>query len=851
MKIKQLFQGTIISRLLTIFLLTGVLPAVVIAAGLVFVLSRQNQAMVTELDQQLQHRAERSLLTLSNDRAARYNHFFENQAHNAQQLADYLSQVTAGAPEQENGSWNLLDQAYLHPSGWWVNGPDPGFGFLMSPLARLDRELMDNQAHIAAAEPAFTSLVCANPEIRTVFTITEDQTLWIYPNRLWMGEEFFVPQLSDLSTRPYYRETDQVVWAIPYVDVEPVLTVAAPIWVEGEFYGMAGVDFTLETLLAETLHTQVGTDGFMFLVDRQSQVVAMPEAAREYFLREDLLGGPEGLIGLSLQEVVPDPMARALESSGMGRELSRGEPFLLDVELDQGPAYLAFSPLESVPWYVGVVQPAGEVTQFARGVETQVQTTARTILLLSMGTGIGFILVILFGGVITYRRLVHPIQSLDRGAREISRGHLEHRVPVDQGGTELSRLTETFNVMASSVQTMQEDIKEQEKVLSETLARRETEFHALTEMSALLNRPEDLPKNFSQVLSIIQQVLGSDLAALSLVEENGQVSYTVQEVGPSLDPDLVDEPHCEVHIADALIDRVTRSRETLEIEQISSLLPDLPADKVRCFQEAGIQSVYLIPVLANQRVRAVLTLMWIESRQITGQMWGFIEPVLKQLALLIEHTQLRQQSRDLVIFEERRRMARELHDSVTQSLFTLRLMVEGLDPGLPEELEELQEPLQLISQQVEVIQGEMRRLINELRPVHLKEHNFRTALERHLNSLRSTTGLEVSMSSTGPVDRIPRRKAENLNRIVQEALHNVAQHAGASRVEVNVRVEEELVVLRVEDDGGGFDPQQAALSENQSLGLLSMRERAEILKGALVIRSRPGDGTVLTVKVPL
>lgn len=851
MKIKQRFQGTIISRLLTIFLLTGVLPAVVITSGLVFVLSRQNRAMVTGLDQQLQSRAERSLLALSDDRAARYNHFFDNQAHTAQQLADYLSQILAAPPEQESGSWNLPDRASLHPSGWWVNGPEPGFGFLMSPIARMDRELLDNQARIAGAEPAFTSLVSANPEIRTVFTITEDQTLWIYPNRLWMGEEFFVPRQFDLSTRPYYRETDQVVWARPYIDVEPVLTVAAPIWVEGEFYGMAGVDFSLETILADTLQTQVGVDGFMFLIDQRSQVVAMPEAAREEFLREDLPGGPEGMIGLSLQEAVPDQIGRALESAGMERKLSRGEPFLLDVELGQGPAYLAFSPLDSLPWYAAVVQSADEVTQFARQVETQVQNTSRSILLLSMGTGIGFIMVILFGGVITYRRLVHPIQSLVRGAREISRGNLGYRVPADRSGTEFSKLTETFNVMASSVQTMQEDIKEQEMVLSETLDRRDAEFNALTEMSALLNRQEDLPKNFSQVLSIIQQVLGSELTALSLVEENGQVSYTVQEVGPSLERSPGNLPHCGIPIADTLIDRVIRSRDVLEMSQVSRLLPDLPAETVRCIQQAGIQSIYLIPVLANTQVRAVLTLMWVEPRKVTGQMWGFIEPVLKQLALLIEHTQLRQQSRDLVIFEERRRMARELHDSVTQSLFTLRLMVEGLEPGLPEELEELREPLNLISQQVEVIQGEMRRLINELRPVHLKGHNFRTALERHLNSLRSTTGLEVSLNTVGPVDRIPRRMAENLNRIVQEALHNVAQHAEASRVTLNVRSEEQLVILEVEDDGRGFDPQQAALSENQSLGLLSMRERAEILKGALVIRSRPGEGTVLTVKVPL
>lgn len=851
MKIKEKLQGTIILRLLTIFVISGVVPAVIIAGILVAVLNRQNQSMVADLDQQLQLKAERSLLGLTNDRAERYNQFFKDQAHNASQVADFLAQRLETSDGGGSDSWELKENIFRHPSGWWVNGSKPDMGFLMSPEAILTPDLEQNQSFIAGSKAVFTSLSNANPEIRTVFAITEDQTLWIYPNRLWQDGQFMVAELSDLSNRPYYQETEQVVWANPYVDVEPVLTVAAPIWVGEDFYGMAGVDFSLETLITETLETRIGSNGYMFLVDEDAQVVALPDLARGSLLREDLSGCPAEMIGLSLFEVVPEQVDRELQSAGLHQKLSQLNPFLLGIEIQGEPTYVAFSPLESVPWYVAVVQPADEVTQFASEVQSQVQKTSRTILMLSVATGLGFILVILIGGVITYRHLVHPIQDLATGAREISQGNLDYRVPVEWGETELSRLTETFNVMASSVQTMQEEIIEQEEVLADTLTRREREFTALTELTALLNRQEDLPKIFSQVLGILQDVIEVDLAALSLVEENSMVSYTVQTVLPTIDTSLINQPACEVHISSTLIRRVIQSRHLLSIEDMDDLVPDIPEEKVRCFQEAGIKTVYLIPVTAGSRVLAVLTLMWIQPPEIDDQLWGFIEPVLKHLALLIEHNQLRHQSRDYAIIEERRRMARELHDSVTQSLFTLRLLVEGLEPEISPGREDLREHLGTISQQVETIQGEMRRLINELRPIQLLENNFRTALDRHLNSLRTTTGLEVYLDTSGPLKGIPQRMAENLNRIIQEAFHNIAQHAAAARVEVDVAVGEDLVTLRINDDGRGFDFQEVSLEENQSLGLLSMRERAEMLGGVLLIRSQPGVGTELTVKLPL
>lgn len=850
MRIREIFQGTIFSRMLSIFLVTGVIPAILIASVLVFFLHQRNQITGKQLDQQLLSQAETSLISLANDRAINYNQFLASQAQTARQLANFL-EITLSSKEESALEFQLLEDTYLHQSGWRVNGFSAEVGFLMSPEAVVDSDLLETQKKLSSAGPLFQSIVNTNDEIRSVFSITEDQTLWIYPNRLWSDEEFFEPQVTDLTTRPYYRKTDQVVWSSPYIDVEPVLTVAAPVWVNGGFQGMAGVDFSLETIINETLETRIGGGGFMFLINQQGELVAIPEIAESSLLDGELDSNPGEIFGLSLVNAVPENVKTELEGFRLEERLQTGEPFLMTVNLKNEPAYLVFSPLETVPWYVAVMQPVAEVTKFARQIENRNQTAASLILLFSIITGLGFVGVILVGGLITYRRLVQPIQELARGAEELSLGKFGYRVPQSQEETELSSLTSTFNEMAGAVQNMQEDIQEQEQILRYTLNKREKEFKALTQMTAQLNRQEDLPAAFKEVLIIIQGVIEADFSAVSLIDPTGKVSYTVKAALPEFSDYLIEPAHCEVHISESLVQEVVNTQRNLEIKDLSMLIPQISPEKVDCFREAGIQSAYLMPVITNHQVVAVLTLMWKWHQEMSDTMRGFIEPAVKQLVLLIENSQLRQQSRDYLIIEERRRMARELHDSVTQSLFTLRLMVEGLDNKLQESEVDREEPLEVISQQVGIIQNEMRSLINELRPIQLQDNDFQTALQRHVNSLRLTTGLQVTMESKGTLRNFSRRVAENLNRIVQEAFHNIAEHAQASNVHVKIERDDSVIVLSVEDDGVGFDPQVVTRSDSHSLGLLSMRERAEMLGGALIIRSQPGSGTLVKVKLPV
>jgi signal transduction histidine kinase len=204
-------------------------------------------------------------------------------------------------------------------------------------------------------------------------------------------------------------------------------------------------------------------------------------------------------------------------------------------------------------------------------------------------------------------------------------------------------------------------------------------------------------------------------------------------------------------------------------------------------------------------------------------------------AVLIEHARLYEASQELSVLEERNRLARELHDALTQSLFGLRLRLEAGDVSGASSL-------------LEEIFGELRSLILQLRPPALEAEGLVPTLAKHLDVVSRTHGLATRLDASS-VGVLPAEAEQALFRIAQEAVTNVVRHAQASEVVVRLAREDDRVVLAVSDDGIGFDPGAHAISARR-LGLVSMRERAGDLGGSLTITSAPGSGTVVEAEVP-
>jgi signal transduction histidine kinase len=219
----------------------------------------------------------------------------------------------------------------------------------------------------------------------------------------------------------------------------------------------------------------------------------------------------------------------------------------------------------------------------------------------------------------------------------------------------------------------------------------------------------------------------------------------------------------------------------------------------------------------------------------------------RQAAVAIENARLYGQAQGLAVLEERQRLARELHDSVSQALYgislgarTARTLAER-DPG------RVIAPLDYVLSLAEAGQAEMRALIFELRPESLAEEGLVAALEKQAGSLRARHNLAVEFDLAAEPE-LPLAAKEALYRIAQEALHNTVKHARADRVRLRLGHDGAVCALEVSDNGRGFD---ATGSFPGHLGLRSMRERVERLGGTFSIASGPGEGTRIRAELPL
>jgi len=222
--------------------------------------------------------------------------------------------------------------------------------------------------------------------------------------------------------------------------------------------------------------------------------------------------------------------------------------------------------------------------------------------------------------------------------------------------------------------------------------------------------------------------------------------------------------------------------------------------------------------------------------------------IANQAAVALENARLYEQARQLAVLEERQRLARDLHDAVTQTLFSASLIAEAL-PALWE-IDQLN-GRQLLKELRQLSRGalaEMRTLLLELRPKTLVEANLGDLLRQLAEAVMGRTGLPVTVTLDGR-PKLPSDVHVALYRIAQETLNNVVKHAQASRVTIALHATRpsmggQIVELHVTDDGRGFDPQHIPPDR---LGLGIIRERAQAVGATLHVESRPGCGTQVVV----
>jgi PAS domain S-box-containing protein len=278
------------------------------------------------------------------------------------------------------------------------------------------------------------------------------------------------------------------------------------------------------------------------------------------------------------------------------------------------------------------------------------------------------------------------------------------------------------------------------------------------------------------------------------------------------------------------------------------VVPDISRDPRYVPVQAGrTGSELVLPLKVKGRVIGVLDVETDRLNAFDESDVTVLQSLANQVAVAIENARLYEQAQELAAIQERQRLARELHDSVSQALYGIALGARTARVQLDRDPGQVAGPLDYVLQLAEAGLAEMRALIFELRPESLAQEGLIAALTKQVASLRARHQIEVN-TVFGDEPDIALESKEALYRIAQESLHNVVKHARASRADVRLAQNNGVLVLEVQDNGQGFD---AGGEFPGHLGLHSMRERALRLGGTLDIESAPGQGTLIRARVPL
>jgi len=227
-----------------------------------------------------------------------------------------------------------------------------------------------------------------------------------------------------------------------------------------------------------------------------------------------------------------------------------------------------------------------------------------------------------------------------------------------------------------------------------------------------------------------------------------------------------------------------------------------------------------------------------------------IEVLAAHAAIAITNARLYERSRELSILSERNRLALELHDAVSQKLFSLMLSAEAAATQLDRDPIEARAQVERLRELARQALEELRSLILGLRPPELQRDGLVATLRKEIAMLAAIHGVDIDVQVQGSLEPEPALARDvAIMRIAHEAVHNALRHAGAERIDVRLNGADGRLTIEVTDRGVGFDPRQPEL-RSKHLGLTSMEERARELGGRLEIRSKPGAGTTVRLEVP-
>jgi PAS domain S-box-containing protein len=408
--------------------------------------------------------------------------------------------------------------------------------------------------------------------------------------------------------------------------------------------------------------------------------------------------------------------------------------------------------------------------------------------------------------------------------------------PQEYDEMRLRLLTAIADMAGSALHRMGAVEKLQRLVLDRT-----HDLDSIYRVTSAASEANNLQQGLQNALELALEAIHSPSGNIFLLSEDGQSIHLAADVG--FPPD-VHEKLLELKMEDSAQGVVIANNEPF-------ILQDILSEKYSLWGNHPYTKICYIgmPMRVHDRVVGVISALKTDGQPLELEEMTLFSFIADHLGLLIENMHLSQQAEAAAVLEERARLARDLHDSVTQSLYSATLFAEGgrslLQQNRISEVDHYLVQLQLITRQA---LKEMRLLVFELRSSALAGTGLADALQLRLEAVEERSGVQTHFEINN-LPNLPPRLEENIYRIAIEALNNILKHANASQVQVHLTCTDNLLELMIGDDGNGFDPQIGKLSAG--MGLTSMRERAHQIGGDLKITSQPGTGTVITLRLPI
>jgi two-component system sensor histidine kinase DevS len=505
---------------------------------------------------------------------------------------------------------------------------------------------------------------------------------------------------------------------------------------------------------------------------------------------------------------------------------------------------------------LGVLEEGGKLKQFI----TVGMTSDEIKRIPHPPKGLGLIGALMRGDSGTIRI---PEISEDPRAVGFPPGHVEMHsllgVPIRQGNRQLGQIYLTDKIDAPEFSLEDEKIIEMLAAYAgvaidnarlydslherdESLTRRNDELALLNQINTALASSLELDEILNKTLALLIAHFKVEAAEIFLLEEDGETLRLVLHRGEAAEAFWTRNRY---KIGEGMVGQSAKTKEPV----ISNHLEEDERVTRHAVVEAGFKQITCIPLTAHGEVVGVLTIATRSRKIISKNEIQVLVSVAAGAGTAIENARLHSNVRRVAILEERERFGMDLHDGVIQSIYGVGLALENARLLLREDPQSAENNLKKAMDDLNRTIRDIRNYILDLRPRQLRGESLIEGLNRLISEFRQNTKVEISLA--GPKDHLvdlPQINAMALFHICQEALANIAKHANATKVTIDLWTTSDRALLEVHDDGNGFDLEKA--NKTVGHGLANMQTRVNNVGGDVDIISAPGEGTTILAWVP-